>query len=87
MFKVLFILLDLDGYTNLWNKYHDNSGMTAGEHNWTEKHWRDVFYQLLKERNIRKALEIRRSWYLNDWGRMYEICLETLKIEYIWAIS
>ena len=87
MMKALLMILDLDGYTNLYNKFHDNSSLSYGEHHWVSKVWRTVMYEMIKTIQIRKAWAIRKAWYNNDWDTMYEIILEWWQIEDVELIA
>lgn len=87
MMKALLMILDLDGYTNLYNKFHDTSSLSYGEHYWVSKVWRTVMYEMIRHIQIKKSWAIRKAWYNNDWDTMYEMILEWWQIEDVELIA
>lgn len=87
MFRAFLMILDLDGYTNLWNKFHDYSGLTYGERKWVSDTWRRVMWEMIRQASLRQAWNLRAAWYRNEWDVMYEMILEWYQVEEVEEIA
>lgn len=72
--------LNLDGYRNLWDKFHDEGReLYRPERYWVNENYKEVFSDMFRRMKFKKCAEMRRAKKRGEYLTLYYIMQQYLE--------